>query len=65
MTTLPSLTAITGDPALAKMLVPLAAAVLLACAELIVTAALDPLTRVLAFWTTALSAYLAAAATGK
>jgi hypothetical protein len=54
------LTAITGDPALAKMFVYVAPG-----SELTGTAAFDPLTRSDANRATASSAYLAGAATGK
>jgi hypothetical protein len=60
LTIFPSLTAITGEPCLAKMLVPVAPD-----CELIVIAAFELLTRCLASLVTELSAYLAGAATGK
>ena len=59
-TILPSLTAITGEPFLAKIDVPLALGL-----ELIAMAALAPLTLFLASLITDESAYLAGAATGK
>ena len=58
--TLPSLTAITGEPGAAKTFVPVTPAF-----ELIVIAAFEVLTRWVASFVTALSAYFAGAATGK